>query len=393
MINRKNIKIVSVALGACVLYAFSAGLRSVYGNMIGAISQETNLSYSEVSIAIAIGQLIFGITQPLFGIIAMKKQKKNILMFGSMMMALGLAMIPFCTYAWMLKLSMGVVLATGTGAVSFGMIMGTITPLLGEKNAVTVSGLVNASSGIGGVVFSPLLQGGFENIGAKNTLLLLAGIVLVLIPISAIISTDEKKIQEEKKDISAILKNCLKSKNYWCLLIGFFTCGYHMATIETHLFSQIVSYGITSAVAATLFSVYGFTTIIGSVLSGVLCEKITMKYVLTGLYGSRGVLISCFLCMPKNNFSILIIMILLGFTGAATLTPTSSITSKIYGAENLAILFGGVFFSHQIGSFFSAWVGGKCVEATGDYMLGWIISILLSIVATIASACINEKVE
>lgn len=386
-----KLKIIRIILGACILYAFSAGLRSVYGNMVGAICQETKLSYSTVTMAIAIGQLTFGITQPLFGILALKKSKRFILMSGSTMMALGIILIPFCTSSWMLIIAMGIMLATGTGAVSFGMIIGTITPVLGEKNAVMASGLVNASSGIGGVVFSPLLQQGFENIGTKQTMICFAIIVLILVPISAMVSSEERKEIEEGKDTFTILKEAVKSPDYWCLLIGFFTCGYHMATIETHLFSQIVSYGIVATTAATLFSLYGFTTIVGSILSGFLCKKLPMKFVVMGLYGSRVILISCFLLMPKDVLVILTIMLLLGLTGAATLTPTSAITSKIYGAENLPILFGGIFFSHQLGSFFSAWIGGKCVETTGGYTVAWIISIVLSMIAAIASAFINEN--
>lgn len=164
-----------------------------------------------------------------------------------------------------------------------------------------------------------------------------------------------------------------------------------MATIETHLFSQVVSYGIRESVAAVFFSAYGAATIIGSLFSGFLCERIPMKYVVTFLYGSRVAWVGILLWMPKSEWSVLVVMILLGLTGAATLTPTSGITSKLFGAENLATLFGVVFLSHQLGSFFSSWIGGKCVEMTGDYVVVWVIAMVLSALAAIASYTIKEK--
>lgn len=389
----EKLKIFSIAMGACALYAVSAGLRSIYGVLVSGIAAETGIAYGDVSFAIAIGQLVFGISQPIFGVVALKKSKRFVLMLGSFLMALGLAITPFCSAAWMLDLAMGFVLATGTGAVSFGMIMGAVTPIVGEEKAVAVSGMVNASSGIGGVVFSPLLQAGFDTLGLKVTLLIFAAIVLLLVPVSKMVSGEEEKNEEETNKVSIIplLKRAFKNRSYWCLLIGFFTCGYHMATIETHLFSQIVSYGISEAIAAAFFSVYGAATIIGSLFSGFLCERIPMKYVVTFLYGSRVVWVAILLWMPKAEWSVLIVMILLGLTGAATLTPTSGITSKLFGADNLATLFGVVFLSHQLGSFFSSWIGGRCVEMTGDYVIVWVIAMVLSAVAAVASYTIKEK--
>lgn len=388
-----KLKIMSIAMGACALYAVSAGLRSIYGVMVGAISAETGIAYGAVSFAIAIGQLVFGVSQPIFGVVALKKSKRFVLMLGSFLMALGLALIPFCSASWMLNLAMGVVLATGTGAVSFGMIMGAVTPVLGDEKAVAVSGMVNASSGIGGVVFSPLLQSGFDTLGLKTTLLIFAAIVMLLVPVSRVVSGEEEKTVDGGKNTSIVplLKKAFKNRSYWCLLIGFFTCGYHMATIETHLFSQIVSYGISEALAAVFFSIYGAATMIGSLFSGFLCEKIPMKYVVTFLYGSRVAWVAILLWMPKSEWSVLAVMILLGLTGAATLTPTSGITSKLFGAENLATLFGVVFLSHQLGSFFSSWIGGRCVEMTGDYVVVWVIAMALSAVAAVASYMIKEK--
>lgn len=383
---------ICIIAAACLMYSVSAGLRSVYGIMLSGISMETGIAYATVSSAIAVGQLVFGIAQPIFGIIALKKSNRFVLVVGSICMSIGLAAIPFCRVGWLLTLFLGILLPVGTGAVSFGMIMGAITPKLGEERAAAASGLVNASSGIGSVFFSPILQSAFSAVGVTKTIFSIAILVLLLVPVSMIISgSDENEkghdngTMQDRTPVMYMFMSAFGNKNYIFLLIGFFTCGFHMAIIETHLYSQIISYGIAEATAAIIFSIYGIATIASSLISGFLCSKYSMKWVLGAIYGSRFVWIAAFFILPKKIPVIIIFTILLGLTGAATVTPTSGLVSKLFGAENLATLFGIVFVAHQLGSFLSTWLGGISLEITGNYTVIWLVSAVLSLIAMLVS--------
>lgn len=392
--NNHILMYVSITGGACIMYAVSAGLRSVYGIMLNTISSDTGIAYAAVSFAIAIGQLVFGIAQPVFGIVAIKKSNKFVLVLGSLFMAVGLIAIPFCKTEWMLLLFLGIILPIGTGAISFGMIMGAITPKLGEQKAASASGFVNASSGIGSIVFSPIIQSAFSIVGLTITMFGISIICLLLIPISVFVSGKNEASSNSAQgngQILTMLKEAFRDKNFIFLMIGFFTCGFHMAMIETHLYSQILSYGISDKVAALSFSIYGIASIIGSLLSGFLCMKIPMKYVVGTLYGSRVIWVLLFLILPKSVLSVVIFCICLGLTGAATVTPTSGLVGKLFGSTNIPTLFGIVFVSHQVGSFLSAWLGGKCFEATGNYIIIWIIAAILSACAMVASYKIKER--
>ena len=394
-----SLKTAGIILSACLLYMASAGLRTVFGVLLNIISAGTGIAYASVSSAIAIAQLVFGISQPAFGVIANKTSKKFVLMLGCFFMGLGLILIPFCSGLIPLIGALGVILPIGTGAVSFGMIMSVVSPLLGEKKAIMASGLVNASSGVGGIIFSPVLQGVYDKFGLFITMLVFAIYMLALIAVSGLMcgktvkveSLDEGENVYEKADVKDTLMSALKNKNYIALVIGFFTCGYHMGIVETHLFSQIVSYGISETVTAFAFSVYGAAVMIGCLLCGVACNMFSMKNVLSVIYGSRVIWPLILILMPKNEVTILIIVILLGLTGAASMTPTQGLTEKLYGADNLATLFGVIFLSHQVGSFLSAWIGGKSVELTGDYVIVWGIAMILSLIASVAVFKIKEK--
>lgn len=402
--SKSKSSILLIIVSGCLLYAFSAGLRSVYGIMLNTIATESGIAYSQVSVAIALSQLTFGLAQPFFGMVALKRSNRTVLTIGSILMAIGLFMIPFSKQAWVLNIFLGVLLPIGMGAVSFGMIMGSMTPLLGSSRwAVMASSLVNASSGLGSIIFSPIIQTAFSSFGLSATMTALALVAILLIPLGIVISREEYDSNaseiatsvdievEEKEDISVLIKAAFKDRSYLYLIIGFFTCGFHMAIVETHLFSQMISVEIPEATAAYFFSIYGFASITGSLLSGYLMNLMPVRYVLGLLYGLRVAIIIYFLSAGSSADVFLIIAISVGLTGAATVAPTSELVNKLFGSANLATLFGLVFLSHQMGSFISAAIGGWAIESAGNYNLLWTISAVLSFVAMLASFAIREK--
>lgn len=395
--DKKTFSPVLLASAACFMYAVNAGIRSNYGIMLDAISTNSGLSYSSVSFVLAVGQLVFGAMQPVFGIVALKRSNLFVLCCGALLMAGGLMVIPFCRSMWALMLSLGVLLPSGTGAVSFGIIMGAVTPKLPENRASTVSGFVNASSGVGNTLLSPVIQALIAGGGLIGAMAFLSVPTLLILPLSVWIC----RLKTERGDapphetpenvrIGALFADALRSRTYLFLMIGFFTCGFHMAIIETHLFSQITTYGFSRETAAYAFSIYGVSTMAGSVLSGVLCGRTPMQRVLGFQYAARCAIIALFLAAPKTLPVICVFTALLGLTGSATVPPTAGLVSRTFGAAKLATLFGFVFFVHQIGSFFSAWLGGVCLSVTGSYTPIWCAAAALGVLASAVSFLIRQ---
>jgi MFS family permease len=403
--QESTVAIFLAAVAACLVYAVSSGIRSNYGVMLNAISKNSGVPYSSVSFVLAVGQLVFGIMQSVFGIISLKKSNRFVLCCGVLMMAVGLTAIPHCTSMWSLIIFLGILLPAGTGALSFGIIMSAVTPLLPEKNVPTVSGLVNASSGIGSSVFSPVLQTLIAAGGLLGAMFFLSVPTLLLLPVSLwlcrtkagsveknLSASGEKDSDQKKTDIKKIFIDALHNRTYQFLMIGFFTCGFHMAIIETHLYSQFTSYGFSEKIAAYAFSTFGVAGIIGAVLSGSACSKIRMKQVLGFLYGIRAIVTLCFFSMPKTIPVIFVFAAFLGLTGNSTVTPTFGLVNKTFGIAKVAMLLGFVFLCHQVGSFISAWIGGISVSLTGTYTLIWASDIFLCIMASIVSFRIKETV-
>ena len=396
--RRSFIKLTFVAFAACLLYGISSGIRANYGILINGISQNSGIPYSSVSFILAIAQLVYGITQPLFGILAIKKSNTFVLLTGAVLMAAGLAGIPFCHSIWSLLPFLGIVFPAGTGAMSFGIIMGAISPLMNEKEAAAVSGIVTAGSGLGSTILSPAIQRSISAYGLQTTMFALCIPVLCLIPVSWCISSSAKQVTLVQKSgagqsMKRMFSDAFRDKSFLFLMIGFFTCGFHMAIIETHLFSQFVSYGIPEETAAYAFSLYGMAVILGSTVSGILDSRFPMRKVLGSIYAFRVVIIFMLLALPKTASILFMIAILLGLTAASTVPPTSGLVGKLFGVRKMATLFGVTFLSHQVGSFFSSWLGGICIQMTNGYPLIWIASIFLSAIAAIASFSIKEPLN
>lgn len=410
-----------LTISACLIYAINAGIRGNYGILLGPISENSGVDYASISFVLAVAQLSFGVMQPVFGVISMKKSNIFVLRSGIVLILAGLLLLPMSKSFALLLMTLGIIIPSGTAALAYGIIMGTISPLLPPRTVSTVSGIVSASSGIGSTVFAPALQAISAAAGLIGATVFLGIPALILLPVTIYIgnlgakmmATDNRqssapetqtasksgtqsRLQTQKSPESGIhlttmLKDALRTPDYIRLITAFFTCGFHMAIIETHLYTQITTYGFSKQTAAFAFSIYGIATMVGSVSSGMMCSRFPMKNVLGTLYASRILWILAFLFLPKNLITVCAFAICLGMTGGATVPPTSGITGHLFGAKKLSTLFGIAFFCHQVGSFFSAWFGGICVSATGGYSTIWLVDAALCALAATVSYRIKDR--
>ena len=411
MINNSNSKInariiIKVALltfAASYIYAMYSGIRNNYGIMINSIVDSAGISFSFVSFVLAVGQLVYGLVQPAFGILAAKRGNIYAFLSGVLLTVGGMILTPLCKSAFTLMMCLGIILPAGTGAISYGLIMQTITPRIPTRTASFVSGIVNASSGIGNTVLSPVINSLIKTGGLMYSMLVLTIPMILTLPASLLLGkkkkthnhAENKSVASNQSDptkvtVKSLFKSAVKNQVYIFLMIGFFTCGFHMALITNHLPTQIGSFGFSSETSAYVFSIYGIITVIGSVLSGILCGKFKMKNVLGFYYGLRPITVILFLLLPKTLFAITFFTALLGFSGASTVPPVLGIINKEFGAGSLSTLYGLVFFIHQVGGFLGAWLGGVCFDMTGSYSGIWIISVILSVLASTVSFAIND---
>ena len=392
------LQIIITVCAACIVFGIMQGVHDNYGIMMKALVVSTGVSYDRISFIIGVGAILYGLTQPFFGMLALKKSNAFVIMIGIALMSIGLLVTPLCTNFLTMLLFFGIILPSGTGAVCFGIVMGAITPLIGEKRAVTVSGIVQASAGIGDALMSPGLQTMINWKGIHFGMGSFGILMMTTIPIvlwvgrkNKAITSAEAPAEQADETLMEILKGAFKDPMYRRVFIGFCTCGFNMSIIESHLFNQFVSWGIPETAASLVMTVYGILTMIGAMATGFLIAKFKMKNVLGSVYGIR-VLISLFMLLfPKGFVFAIIITGFLGMTGDSTVPPTTGLITKQFGVRKMAIVYGITIVGHQVGAFFSSWLGGYCFITYGNYTLLWVVNAVLCLIASTASFSIKEE--
>ncbi len=394
--SSKFLTVVLVTLACMLLFMLNNGVRSNFGLIATAIQSKTGLLAENTSFAIAIAQLLYGLSQPFFGVLALKKSNSFVLSLGGLLMAAGLLLIPVSTTPLMLNLSLGLLVGLAAGALAFGVVMGAATPTLGEKYAATASGIINGGGGLGGAILAPALQTMQDRGLFSMSMVVLSGVAGCVVIVSIWLGkrerlTESELVQEEVPPIRSMLKEAFLSSQFIHLALAFFTCGFFMAIIETYLYPQLIGYGFDGTEVAFLFTIYGVMGMIGPMIAGFLCSKVNPKWVLGTTYGLRPMLILLFLLLPKNTISVYVFVVGLGLTGNATVPPTTLLIGKFFGNRKMPTLSGIAMVFHQIGSSISTYLGGVLFVKTGDYIIIWICGAIVAACAALLCYTIRER--
>jgi predicted MFS family arabinose efflux permease len=186
------------------------------------------------------------------------------------------------------------------------------------------------------------------------------------------------------------LRVACRDPSYLYLNAGFFTCGFHIAFLVTHLPGEVQLCSLPATVASTSLALIGLFNIAGSLTAGALGQRYRMKNLLALMYASRALIIIVYLLAPKTPLTFYILAATLGFTWLATVPPTAGLVGKLFGTRYLATLFGLTLLSHQIGGFLGAWLGGLALERDGSYLWMWYADIVLASAAALVNLPIRE---
>jgi predicted MFS family arabinose efflux permease len=255
-----------------------------------------------------------------------------------------------------------------------------------------VSGVINAGSSFGQFVFAPIVQFLIGQFGWMKAMWALALLALAPLPITRFMrrSAEVTAAQTQGQGMRQAIKAAFRDRSYLLVHAGFFTCGFHIAFLITHLPGEVGLCGLPASVASWSLALIGLANIVGSLAAGFCVNRYRSKYILFWMYLSRTVTIIFYLAAPKTEWTFYIFAVVLGLTWLATVPPTAGVVGKLFGVRYLATLFGMTLLSHQIGGFFGAWLGGIAIDATGSYAWMWYADALLALGAAFVHLPIRE---
>lgn len=387
----------TMMLAAAAIMMLTMGARQTMGLFLSPLNTATGLGIASISLALAVGQLMWGVAQPIFGAVADRYGSMRVIIIGALMLAAGTALTPFMHNQAGLLLSMGLLSAAGAGAGSFSILIGAASQRLPAERRAFASGFINAGGSFGQFVFAPLVQAIISSAGWIVAMLSIAASALLTIPLAWPLRTPPRPQAgagaggaPAGPTLGAQLRLALRDPSYLCLHAGFFTCGFHIAFLITHLPGEVGLCGLPASVSAAALALIGLFNIAGSLAAGMLASRYRMKYLLALMYGSRAVIILIYLAMPKTAWTFYLFSAALGFTWLATVPPTAGLVAKLFGVRYLATLFGLTLLSHQVGGFFGAWLGGVSFVTFGNYTWMWYVDIALALGAALVNLPIRE---
>ena len=387
-----------IVFAAAATLLITSGIRLSLGLFVQPIHADTNISIVELSFALAVTQLMWGVSQPVMGALADRYGAWKVLICGTFLLALGCSLVPYMISAWGLVFSLGILVAFGSGAGSFSVLMGQVANQVQPHQRGTASGIINAGSSFGQFLFAPLIQTLilFPSIGWMGAMYCLALICLICIPLAYVLTKNAQKqtalfSQNNEQRLGQTVRVAFKDRSYWLLHIGFFTCGFHIAFLVTHLPVEVTLAGLKSNVASWSLALIGLSNVIGSLFVGWCVGHYRSKYILFWMYLSRTLLIGVYLMMPQSPLTFYIFAIGLGLTWLATVPPTAAAVGKLFGVRYLATLFGLVLLTHQVGGFLGAYLGGLAIERFGNYEWMWYADMFLAFLAAVLNLPIREE--
>jgi MFS family permease len=390
-------------IAAAAILMITMGARQTTGLFVSPINTSTGLGIVSISFALAVGQIVWGVAQPVFGAIADKFGASRVIAVGAILLGGGMAITPFMHSQAGLIVAMGVLTAAGAGAGSFSILIGATAQRIAADKRSFSAGFINAGGSFGQFVFAPLMQVIIGASGWVAAMLSMAAITLATIPLSWPLRKQRDLVGKgvhlpakaadvvEDIGLKRQVRLALRNRSYLFLHAGFFTCGFHVAFLVTHLPGEVALCSLSPQVAANSLALIGLFNIAGSLSMGWLGQRYRMKYLLAWMYASRALLILLYLVAPKTPLVFYVFAASLGFTWLATVPPTAGLVGKLFGTRYLGTLFGLTLVTHQLGGFLGAYLGGLVVARNDNYLWMWYADIALAVAAALINLPIREQ--
>ena len=382
-------------LAACFVVLISLGVRQVFGLFFIDFNKSLNISNTAFGFAIGLQMLMWGLTGPIFGAVADRYGGHIAIISAFIFYTLGIYFLYTGPNTGIFfQIHMGLLIGIGLvgTAISIPMsVVGKHFPLSTRTIAMSIVTAVGSF----GYFLSPIFTNySLREFGWNYTLFIFSLFLMTGLFAAYFVRSPSKTENIEKKSdqsFKGALTEAFQTKSYILLVSGFFVCGFHITLVGTHVPKYVIDRGLEDWTAAAILSLIGLFNIFGSLLSGYLSTKISKKFILSAIYFLRGVSIILFIFTPATNISAFLFGASFGFLWLSTVPATSGIVAHLFGTKYLGLLYGIVFLSHQIGSFFGAYLGGLFHDLYGSFDYAWYLAIALSVFAAIIHLPIKEE--
>jgi predicted MFS family arabinose efflux permease len=368
------------------------GLRQSLGLFMRPMGVEFGISAAAFGFSIALQNIVWGASQPFVGALADRYGARPILIVTSLVYAAGLALMLFSrSFPGALEIA-GFMVGIGAAGTGFGVLIGTISRATPEGKRSQTVGLVAACGSLGTFVLAPFGGAMIDAFGWKVAMLAFACIAASMALLSlSIVETQVESNPGRTLNLRDAVAQAVGHRGYIFMTLAFFACGFQLVFLTTHLPSYLALCGVAPGVGATALGLIGLFNAIGTYIFGHLGARFSQRRLLALIYLMRTAIICVFLLVPITATSTLIFAAAMGFLWLGVAPLVTGIIGRVFGLTHFNTLYGIVFFSHQVGSFFGAWMGGLVVDYWGNYNFAWGALIVIGLTAFTLQWLMDEK--
>ena len=383
-------------IAASLIVIIALGIRQTFGLFYFDFSNDLDISITHFGFAMGLQMLLWGAFAPWFGIIT-DKYGGNIAIFIGFLFYLAGVLLFFLGFntGFYFTLTIGILIGVGLGSTAINIPISVVAKHFPISNRTIATGIVTSAGSFGYFVSPLIVNYSLVETGWKTTILYFVFFLILGLFVALFVTTPKipfgSTTQENKQTASEAMKEAFSNKSFIYLTLGFFVCGWHIALVATHIPTYVNDRGLPDWCAAAILALIGIFNMVGTLTAGYLSTKYSKKIILSAIYLLRGVSIIYFIFLPPSVLNAMIFGITFGFLWLATVPPTNGLVAHIFGTKYIALLYGFVFFSHQVGSFLGAYLGGVFYDLYGSFDYAWYISIALSIFAGLIHLPIKEK--
>ncbi len=382
-----------------LMVTLSMGIRHGFGLFNLPITSANGWGRETFALTIALQNLIWGAVQPVTGALADRYGAFKIMVAGGILYALGLAGMAISTDVMNFTLAGGLLIGLAQTATTYSVVYGILGRNVSAEKRVWAMGITAAAGSFGQFLMIPAEQSLLSMFGTQDALLMLALMASLMVPTAFMLREKNFTYNHNLGDqtIKQALKEALGNPSFRYLTLGYFVCGFQVVFIAVHLAPYLKDLSSTypavgaPVVATTALALIGLFNIFGTYSSGFLGQRLPKRYLLSAIYIGRSIAITAFLLLPPTPMSTYIFAAIMGFLWLSTIPLTNGIVAQIFGVKYLTMLSGLIFFSHQLGSFCGAFLGGYLFDQTGSYLIVWEIAIGLGAFAFLVNLPVKER--
>jgi MFS family permease len=381
-----------IMLAGATLVSATLGIRQVFGLFLQPISLELGTGFQLFSLAIAVQNLVWGLSSPLFGAAADRYGPWRVAAIGALLYGGGLFLMS--SYVTEAGIFIGqILIGLGLGSAGISIAIGAVARAAPPEKRSIAMGLVTSFGSFGQFALVPVTQILMVTGGWQFALLMLSVIMASMVAVAMGLRTpagSARPIEGPDLPIGAALQQAVSSRDYILLTVGFFVCGLQLVFITTHLPTYLHDAGLSPDISSWALALIGLFNIIGAFVCGWLGGVVSKKKSLATVYLLRGITIAAFILIPPTPVTALLFGACMGLLWLGTIPLTSGLIVVFFGPRYLSMLYGLVFLSHQIGSFVGAWLGGIWYDWFGNYEAMWWLNVAAGLFAFVVNWAIRE---